>query len=385
MRKWLIRIVVIVLLVAAVYTLRATYFAPRPVVVSTIAVSRGVVESTVTNSKGGTVRARRRAKLSTEIGGRVVAIPLREGELASRGDLLLQLDDSSQQARVELSRRELETIEAQRQQACLSSAQAARELQRNQALAERQIISENLLDRLQSTAETTAAACAAALVGIEAARAAVDLASTELGKVKLVAPFDGIIAELNTELGEWITPSPPAMPIPAVVDLIDPTSIYISAPMDEVDSARIHSGQQVKVTIDPFPDQVFSGRVVRVAPYVLDIETQNRTVEVEVELDDEEFASSLLPGTSADVEIILETRAGVLRIPTRTLMEGDSVMLLEDGFLVTREVSVGLRNWNYVEITGGLSDGEAIVTSLDLAEVQPGAMAVAEDGGPAGS
>lgn len=60
-------------------------------------------------------------------------------------------------------------------------------------------------------------------------------------------------------------------------------------------------------------------------------------------------------------------------------------MLVEDGFLVTREVSVGLRNWNYVEITGGLSDGEAIVTSLDLAEVQPGAMAVAEDGGPAGS
>ena len=152
--------------------------------------------------------------------------------------------------------------------------------------------------------------------------------------------------------------------------------------MDEVDSARIHPGQQVKVTIDPFPDQVFSGHVVRVAPYVLDIETQNRTVEVEVELDDAEFASSLLPGTSADVEIILETRDDVLRIPTRTLMEGDSVMLVEDGFLVTRDVSVGLRNWNYVEITGGLSDGEAIVTSLDLADVQPGAMAVAEDGGP---
>ena len=64
-------------------------------------------------------------QLSTEIGGRVVAIPLREGELASQGDLLLQLDDSSQQARVELSRRELETIEAQREQACLAAAQAA--------------------------------------------------------------------------------------------------------------------------------------------------------------------------------------------------------------------------------------------------------------------
>ena len=380
MRKWLVRVIVIMLLAAAGYILRTTYFAPQPVVVSTIAVNRGTVESTVTNSKGGTVRARRRAKLSTEIGGRVVVIPLREGDFASLGDLLLQLDDSSQQARLELSRREVEAIDAQREQACLAAAQAARELRRNQSLAERQIISENLLDRLQSTAETTAAACAAAQVGIDAARAAVDVATTELGKVKLVAPFDGIIAEINTELGEWITPSPPAMPIPAVVDLIDPTSIYISAPMDEVDSARIHSGQQVKVTIDPFPDQGFSGHVVRVAPYVLDIEAQNRTVEVEVELDDAEFASSLLPGTSADVEIILETRDGVLRIPTRTLMAGDSVMLVEGEFLVTRDVSVGLRNWDYVEITGGLSDGETIVTSLDLAGVQPGAMAVAEDG-----
>ncbi len=380
MRKWLIRVFVVALLVAAGYILRTTYFAPQPVVVSTIAVNRGTVESTVTNSKGGTVRARRRANLSTEVGGRVVAIPLREGEPASRGDLLLQLDDSSQQARLELSRRELEAIDAQREQACLAAAQAARELQRNQSLAERQIISENLLDRLQSTAETTAAACAAAQVGIDVARAAVDVATTELAKVKLVAPFDGIIAEINTEFGEWITPSPPAMPIPAVVDLIDPTSIYISAPMDEVDSARIHSGQQVKVTIDPFPDQVFSGHVVRVAPYVLDIEAQNRTVEVEVELEDAEFASSLLPGTSADVEIILDTRDDVLRIPTRTLMAGDSVMLVEGGFLVTRDVSVGLRNWDYVEITGGLSDGETIVTSLDLADVQPGAMAVADDG-----
>jgi len=379
MRKWLIRGVVAGLLGVGGYVLQTTYFAPRPVVVSAFAVERGAVESTVTNSKGGTVRARRRAKLSTEIGGRVVAIPFREGASVRRGDVLLRLDDASQQARLELSRRELAAVEAQREQACLAAAQAARELQRNRSLAERRIISENLLDQLQSTAETTAAACAAAEVGIDAARATVDVANTELVKVQLIAPFDGVVAELNTELGEWITPSPPAVPIPAVVDLIDPTSIYVSAPMDEVDSARIRADQPVKVTIDPFPDQVFSGRVVRVAPYVLDIEAQNRTVEIEVELDDAQLASSLLPGTSADVEIILETHNDVLRIPTRTLMEGDAVMLVEDGFLVTREVSVGLRNWNYVEITGGLSAGEEIVTSLDRAEVQPGAMAVVEN------
>jgi HlyD family secretion protein len=376
MRRWIFRGVALVALVAAFFLLRATYFAPRPVEVEVVAAERGTVEATVTNSKAGTVRARRRAHLSTEVGGRVIALPHREGDAVSEGELLVRLDDSNYLARLELARRELEAAEARRDQTCLEADQAARELARNRSLAERRIISENLLDRLESTAETTAAACKAAGVGVASAEAAIDVISTELAKTSLHAPFDGVLAQLNTEVGEWITPSPPAVPIPAVVDLIDPSSIYISAPMDEVDSARIASGQPVRVTIDPFPDRTFPGRVVRVAPYVVDIEAQNRTVEVEVELDDDAFAASLLPGTSADVEIILETRHDVLRIPTPTLMEGTAVMVIEDGVLTVRDVDTGLRNWDYVEVTAGLAPGEEIVTTLDRTEVQPGAQAV---------
>ena len=380
MRKWLIRLGVVASIAVGVVFLRSTYFAPQPVEVTVVEATRGRVEQTVTNSKGGTVRARRRAHLSPEIGGRVVAAPRREGEPVEAGDVLLRLDDSSQQARVRLAQRELEAADAQREQACLAADQAARELERNRALAERQIISENLLDRLQSNAETTAAACEAAGVAVEAARAAVVVATTELAKTVLHAPFAGVLAELNTELGEWITPSPPALPVPAVIDLIDPSSIYISAPMDEVDSARILSGQPAKITIDSYPDHTYAGQVVRVAPYVLDIEAQNRTVEIEVELDDAEFAASLLPGTSADVEIVLEVHENAIRIPTSTLMEGDSVMVIENGFLATREVRIGLRNWDFIEILEGLSAGEAIVSSLDRPEIQPGAEAVVADG-----
>jgi len=367
---------VLTVLAATIFFLQQTYFAPRPVEVEVVAVERGAVEATVTNSKGGTVSARRRAHLSTEIGGRVVSIPRQEGDLVSRGDVLLRLDDSDYQARLELGRREIEAAEANQDQACLAAEQATREYERNRSLAERRIISENVVDRLKSNAATTAAACAAAKVGVAAAHAAIDVLTTELAKTTLYAPFDGIIAQLNTEVGEWITPSPPAMPIPAVIDLIDPTSIYISAPMDEVDSARMQAGQTVKVTIDPFPDQTFAGLVARVAPYVVDIEAQNRTVEVEVELADVEFAAQLLPGTSADVEIILEVREDVLRIPTATLMEGSAVMVIENGLLILKPVSTGLRNWDFIEITDGLSAGDEIVSSLDRTEVQPGARAV---------
>jgi HlyD family secretion protein len=150
--------------------------------------------------------------------------------------------------------------------------------------------------------------------------------------------------------------------------------------MDEVDAGLLKVALPVRVTIDPLPDRAFAGKIARVAPYVLDVEQQNRTLEIEVELDDAGFAATLLPGTSADVEVILTQRDDVLRVPSHALLEGGRVLVVEDGRLVEREVQTGLRNWDWTEITGGLSAGESIVTSLDLIEVKPGAEVVVQEG-----
>jgi len=106
---------------------------------------------------------------------------------------------------------------------------------------------------------------------------------------------------------------------------------------------------------------------------VLDLEAQNRTVEIEVKFDDAEFATTLLPGTSADVEVVLETHTEVLRIPTSALLENQRVLVPEDGRLRERAVEIGLRNWNYAEIKSGLNEGEQVVTSLDRIDVTAGA------------
>jgi HlyD family secretion protein len=228
------------------------------------------------------------------------------------------------------------------------------------------------------------AECAVSQAEVERARAAVGVARTELEKTRLIAPFDAIVAEKSVELGEWVTPSVPLLAAPELIDAIDPSSLYISAPMDEVDAARLSVGLVVRVSIDPYPDRVFPGRVARVAPFVLDLERQNRTIEVEVELDDASFASSLLPGTSADVEVILETRQNVLRIPTRALLSGGRVLVVEREKLVEREVGIGIKNWDWVEILRGLEEGEPVVTTLDRLEVQAGARVRARSVGAAG-
>jgi HlyD family secretion protein len=282
---------------------------------------------------------------------------------------------------VAVAEREVDAAQAQREQSCLAAERAGREERRTEELAAQGILSPDLLDQVASGARTAGAACRVAAEGLARARAALGLARAELLKTVVRAPFDAVIAEVSTQVGEWTTPSPPGLPIPPVIDVIDTSTIYVSAPMDEVDSARLRADQRARVTIDSQPGRSFGGRVVRVAPYVLDIEAQNRTVEIEVELDETEVAASLLPGTSADVEVILSARDGVLRVPTSALMEGARVLVLDGGRLVERPLTTGTRNWDFTEIAEGVAEGERVVVSLDRPEVKAGARAVAEEPG----
>lgn len=386
MGRWIWRIVLAAALLLVGWVVWRAAFHTDPVPVTVVEVARGQVEETVTNSRAGTVRARRRARLSPEIGGRVVALPHREGERVAAGDVLLAVEDDIYRDRLRLAERDLEVAEAERDRLCLAAERAGRELARTRKLAEDGIVSTDLLDQVESGAVTAAAACQAAEAGVSRAGAAVTAATTELAKTVLRAPFPGVVAELTIELGEWTTPSPPALPVPPVLDLIDTSSIYISAPMDEVDSARISPGQRARVSVDSYRDRSFPGTVTRVAPYVLDVQEQNRTVEIEVALDDADFAANLLPGTSADVEVILAVEPDALRIPTSTLLGGDRVLVVEDGRLAERPLTTGLRNWDFTEVREGLAAGELVVTSLDRPEVKAGAPAAVEgsDGAEAG-
>jgi len=360
-------------LAPALWLLRATFFASEAIPVRAVRVERGRVEQTVTNSRAGTVKARRRAKLSPEIGGRVVALPHPEGARVRQGDVLLKMDDSLQLSRLHVADRELLAVTAQREQACVAAERAERERERTARLAGEGIVSADLLDQVASNARSAEAACKGAAAAVERARSALELARTEAGKTVITAPFDGVVAKLNAQVGEWSTPSPPGLPIPSLIDLIDTSSLFVSAPMDEVDSARIQAGQRARVTVDSQPGRHFPARVLRRAPYVLDVEAQNRTVEVEVELEADAVAAALLPGTSADVELILSVREDVLRVPSTALLEGGRALVVEQGRLVERNVKTGVRNWDFTEVLAGLDAGERIVTSLDRPEIKAGA------------
>jgi HlyD family secretion protein len=371
--RWVKRSAWLVALVAVAVGLKLTVFRSHPVPVTVYRVAAGRVEESVTNSRAGTVKSRRRAELSSEIGGRVAELPAQKGQRVTRGALLMRVADADYRAQVRVQESAVTAARSTRTEVCRQAELASSELARNRKLAAEAIVSAEILDQLQSRRDGAVAACESAGSGIRQAEAALAVARANLEKTVLKAPFDGIVADVTTEVGEWITPSPPGLPIPPVIVLYDDAEAYVSSPMDEVDVAKVHVGQTARVTLDAYPGRSFPARVTRVAPYVLDVQEQNRTFEIDTELDDAAFARKLPPGTSADVEVILASRDGVLRIPSYAVLEGGRVLVVEDRRLVSRSVETGLKNWQFAEVTKGLSVGEGVVVSLDRAEVKEGA------------
>ncbi len=127
---------------------------------------------------------------------------------------------------------------------------------------------------------------------------------------------------------------------------------------------------------------VWRGTVVRVAPFVNDVQQQNRTLEIEVTLPLEPGQPLPKPGASADVEVILQRRDGVLRVPTSAVLEGHRVLVAERGRALSREVTTGLKNWEWTEIASGLRRGDQVITSIDRQGVKPGVAVQARSASP---
>ena len=353
---------------------------PRPVAVRVVAVEKGLVQETVANTRAGTVKACRRSGLSPSIGGQIVRMPVKEGDRVKQGQVLLEFWNDDLAAKLLLAQRQVKAAQAKANQSCIVAENAAREARRLQELQRQRLASEEATDKAVSESRAARAACEAARTKVEVSRAQVKVAEAALERTRLVAPFDGIAAQVNGEIGEFVTPSPIGVPTPPAVDLIDTGCIYVSAPMDEVDAARIRVGQPVHISLDAFGDQVFQGKVKRIAPYVLDREKQARTVDVEADFLDAKVTRNMLPGYSADIEIILEQKTDALRIPTEAILEGNKVLVPDaDNILQERAIETGLSNWQYSQVVSGLTEGETLVLSVDRDGVEAGALVRVEN------
>lgn len=376
--KKLVRWIVVLLIIAGAAVLIWQKTRPKPLELVVKEVVRGTVEKTVANTRAGTVNACRRAKLSPSLGGQVALLPIREGDSVKAGELLLEIWNEDLKAQLVLSEREVAVAEAKANAVCLSADEAGRQAHRAEILFKQRIVSEEHTDQAVTKAKSLRAECIAARASVEMRQAQVEVARVNLSRTRLIAPFDGVIAEIEGELNEYITPSPVGVLTPPAVDLIENSCYYVSAPIDEVDAAEVRVGMEVRITLDAFRNRSFSGQVRRIAPYVLDLEKQARTVEIEVSFDNREAFSELLAGYSADVEVVIDVRQDSLKIPTEAVMEEAFVFVFSPGdhHVQKRTISTGLSNWAATEVVNGLAEGELIVVNVDKPGLEDGVEAV---------
>lgn len=368
------RAVIIVVLLVAVSLFAWQTLRPEPVKVALTTVERGAVRATVANTRAGTVKACKRARLAPQMGGQIAVLNVTEGQQVAAGELLLELWNEDLANQLLLAQKELEATRASAEQACIIRDVARREADRLKRLRSEGLVSEEALDKAEGEARSSAAACRAGRSLLPVKEAAMTVAEKTLERSRLRAPFAGTVAEINGELGEFITPSPVGIPTPPAIDLVDNSCLYIAAPIDEVDAPAIETGMPAEISMDAFPGQRFDGHVRRIAPYVLDVEKQARTVEVEAE-----FANPterLLPGYSADLEVILAARENVVRVPTQAVISGGTVFVFdpESGALAERAIETGIRNWEFTEVVRGLQAGDRVVLSVDREGVSDGAL-----------
>jgi HlyD family secretion protein len=354
---------------------------PKPIPVVMIEVGRGKVEASVSNTRAGTVEACQRTRLSPISGGRIAWLGVKKGDHVKKGQVLIKLWNDDQQAQSGLAQTQVESARKHVGEICAMADNAEREAARMTKLRAKGFVSEGGAEKSQYEAKSRRAACDAVRAEVIQAQARVTVTRVEQGRTVLIAPFDGTIADIVGELGEYTTPSPPGVATPPAIDLIDESCLYIKAPMDEVDAPKIHAGQTARVTLDAWPGKVLAAHVKRVAPYVVAVEKQARTVDIEANLDQPTAPGELLVGYSADIEVVLDTRNNVLRVPTSALLDGNKALLYraDTGMLEERTVKTGLTNWEYVEVLDGLKQGDRIVTSLEREGVKAGALVKPEE------
>ncbi len=359
MTKYIKWILLIVLVVGGYF-----WFAQeKPINVTVIQASYGDVESIVANTRAGTVSSCQRAKMSFPIGGTISSIEVKEGELVSKGQLLMGLWNADRQSRIYEAKAIVISRRQTKNSICINAKNDVKILARTKRLVSDKLTSQENLDNALAKSEASNASCAAANAQINVAQAVLKTTQASFEQTKLFAPFDGIVAEITGEIGEYSTPSPPGIPMPPAIDLLTHQCHYITAPIDEVDAADIQVGDPVVIRLDAFREQTFIGTVKRVAPYVQDFAKQARTVDVDVTFDKQPLPR-LLTGYSADIEIVLEKHENVLHIPTDIIVDNQFVFIVnQDSRIEKRALKLGLNNWQQTEVISGLSDQDKLVST----------------------
>ncbi|HEY6093035.1 MAG TPA: efflux RND transporter periplasmic adaptor subunit [Gemmatimonadales bacterium] len=376
---WLTAAAVLVLLVVMLVARRGGAVPVQIVTVSTSggegAANRGGGSGSVAVVANGYVVARTKAAVSAKIPGRLAFLNVSEGSAVQKGDVIARLDNADYAAAVGQAEAQVASAKATLIEAQADRDQLQREFVRMRDIQAQNpnLVSPQDVENAQSKAKQGDARVDAQQARVDAANAGLRVAQANLENTYIRAPFSGTVLRKEAEVGEVVAPSVGGgLTRGAVVTMADLATLEVEVDVNEAYIARIHSGQQARITLDAYPDTAFRGTVRQVVPTA---DRQRATVQVKVAIVDRD--PRILTEMGAKVEFLQAApvaRAGAAQpverpriiVPAEAVRSDggrDVVWIVRDGRLQRRDVDAGPVSGNFREIRAGLSGGEQLLVS----------------------
>jgi len=358
LKNWVVWLVVALVIVATVVLLKGN----KPVAVKVFEVKQGELRVIVNATTTSTVKSETEVTLSAQRTGRVVKLPVQEGDILKAGSLIARLDLTEESVQTE-------SVLAQSK---ATYEEAGKNVARVEDLYANNLVAQQDLDAARRAYE----------VARSQYRAAVSDAGVKGDYSVIRAPFDGVISKKYTEVGELLLPGR------QIVTMVNPERIYVLSTIDEVDVGRLKPGQPVSLTVDAFPGERFTGRIGRISPIVSGGKLETRTADVWIYFDRRQ--PRIKAGMSADVEILVATLQNVLSVPSQAVIErdGKKQVYIADGkalaagvggaIALLRPVVTGETNWSFTQIVSGLKAGDFVVTTPEADRLKDGVKLAAE-------
>jgi HlyD family secretion protein len=372
MNKRLLIIIGIIVVVIAVPLVQARLSGGPSVQVQVEKLAPRAIQSSVLAS--GRLVYAEQAKLTTEEIGRVTQIFVAEGDHVAKGQLVLQIDDQRLRAAVEQNEAaaRVQEIAIQRQQ--LSVEKLKMQWERQRGLHERNLIDEDSFETATNNLSIADVDLRSSRETLSQVQAQLDQARDRLAKTKVYSPIDGTVTTLDIKVGETAIASSTNIPGSSLMTIANPASMLTEVNVDEADIANIEPGQRARVYAIAYPDEPVEGVVSSIAVSAKVAEgQQGLSFAVKIRLTDHN-AITLRPGMSCRAEIFAASRDSVLAAPIQAIrVEEDLVanetrrfVFVDRGGVAKRvAVEVGLSDDTYQEITGGLSEGDSVITGPD--------------------
>ena len=391
-------------------------------------VARRDLVSAVTAS--GKIDAKSKVDISADITGRIIRIGVKEGDIVTKGQFLLQIDPSQYEASVARARGLVASAQASAVQAKANRDQAERAMGRAREMAKAggTLISPEAVEQAQTSLDVAEANFNSSQAQLDQARASLREAQDQLSKTRLISPMAGRVVRLAVEEGEVAVPGTFSRETGLLMTIADLSVILAKVQVDETDVVRLANGDSVEVTIDAFPDSTFIGRVSKISNSAQLTATQtssgssDRAVDFDVEITLADPPREIRPDLSCTARIVTDTRKNVISIPiialtvrdhqpvpneaapagapagapaavaasdslARKKNEREGVFVVRNGIATFRPVKVGIAGDEYFEVADGVREGETIVagTYQAIRDLKDGAKVKAAAEAPKGA